>query len=64
MLVVQFFIVHVSVPVVVGIVYIMTYTQQRLGKYDLDLTPEQWAGGIALSDSELVFDEEPIEDNK
>ena len=62
LLVIQFFIVHVSVPVFIGFAYLMTFTQQRLGKgYDLGLTPEQWEGGVIISEPE--FDEEPIHDN-
>ena len=61
MLVIQFLIVHVSVPVVVGFVYVMTFTRQSLGFGRIELTPEEWMGpgGEFKSDDELEFDDDP-----
>ena len=59
MLFVQFFIVHVSVPVVIACVYVMTFTRQSLGFARIDLSPEEWAGPDFKSDDELEFDDDP-----
>ena len=68
-LVLQFFIVHVSVPVFIWATYVISLTQRSLlGKTTavvVELTPEEWAGGIVISSDEpLEFDDEPAEEQQ
>jgi hypothetical protein len=71
--VVQFLIIHVSVPVLLWGLYVYAIAQRSVGRggssssccwgvaaadKDLELTPEQWEGGIVTSD-EFDKEEEP-----